>query len=228
MRSLLLLVPFLGGCPPPSQFLITEVTAAGAPVADALVAADCGHPDRDAALRTDPTGRARLTFRRKVDASKCSVTVAKSGYPTAEAIHLSICTTPACPATHVELDDAAREYGGGAMRSAVLLLALAACDPIWGAQVTLRDPLNRSVENATLAVACDGNTPYAAVSMAVRTKHDGTGFVGSMGTRFPVGCDLFIAKPGFRTHHIAYRELCPRGPEGCERMFNFDLVLEPD
>ena len=110
MRSLLLLVPLLGGCPPPSQFLITDVTAAGAPVAEALVAADCGNPARDAALRTGPDGRAQLTFRGRVDASKCSVTVAKSGFPMVEAIHVSICTTPACPATHVELDDAAREY----------------------------------------------------------------------------------------------------------------------
>lgn len=107
MRRLLLLA-LLGGCPPPSQFLITDVTAAGAPVADALVAADCGNPYHDAALRTDPTGRARLTFRTKVDASKCSVTVAKAGLPTVEAINLSICTTPACPATHVELGELAR------------------------------------------------------------------------------------------------------------------------
>lgn len=114
------------------------------------------------------------------------------------------------------------------MRAAVLLLALAACDPVWGAQVTLRDPINRSVDNATFAVACDGTTPYGAhTSMSVRTNRDGAGFVGSMGTRFPVGCDLFIAKPGFKTHHIAYRELCPHGPETCERMFKFDLVLEP-
>lgn len=104
MRSLLLLV-LLGGCPPPSQYLITDVTAAGAPVADALVAAECGNPARDAALRTDQDGRARLTFRSRVDASTCTVTVAKSGFPTLEAINLSICSTPACPATHVELGE---------------------------------------------------------------------------------------------------------------------------
>lgn len=114
------------------------------------------------------------------------------------------------------------------MKPAVLLLALAACDPVWGAQVTLRDPINRSVDDATLAIACDGNTPYATyASMAVRTKRDGTGFVGSVGNQFPIGCDIFIAKPGYQTHHIAYRELCPHGPVGCKRLFDFDLVLEP-
>ncbi len=106
MRSLLLLV-LLGGCPPPSQFLIAEVTSVGEPVADALVAAACGNPYRDAALRTGHDGRARLTFRTKVDARTCTITVARAGSPTIEAVNLSICTTPACPATHVELGEVA-------------------------------------------------------------------------------------------------------------------------
>lgn len=105
MRSVLLLVG-LAGCPPPTQYLITDVTADRAPVADAMVATDCGTPYRDAALRTDREGRARLAIRTKVFASKCSVTVAKEGFPTVEAINVSICSTPACPATHVELGDA--------------------------------------------------------------------------------------------------------------------------
>lgn len=110
---------------------------------------------------------------------------------------------------------------------ALLLLGLAACDPVWGAKVSLRDPMSRSVDNATVAVACGDDNAAQYASMSVRTKHDGTGFVGSIGGRFPVGCDIFIAKPGFKTHHIAYRELCPNGPEGCDRYFEFDLVLEP-
>jgi hypothetical protein len=100
----LLLLTLLGGCPPPTSYLIADVTAHQLPVADALVAADCGFPMPDAAKRTDPTGRARLEFRRKVDASKCAVTVAAPGFETVETIGASICTTPACPATHVELD----------------------------------------------------------------------------------------------------------------------------
>ncbi len=108
MRRLLLFVPLLGGCPPASQYLITDVTAFRAPVADALVAADCGNEYGDAALRTDVAGRARLQFRHKVDASKCSVVVAKEGFPTIVATNVSICTTPACPATHVELGEGER------------------------------------------------------------------------------------------------------------------------
>lgn len=119
MRSLLLFIPLaLGGCPPPAKYLITDVTAHRVPVADALVAADCGSDDSDAAMRTDADGRARLLFRRSVDASKCSITVAKEGFPTVEATGISICSTPACPATHVELDrPLARSVDGGAPRA---------------------------------------------------------------------------------------------------------------
>lgn len=114
------------------------------------------------------------------------------------------------------------------MKSAALLLALTACEPYFGASVTLHDPARRPVDNATLAIACPDGHVYPAAGMAVRTKHDGTGRVGSIGGQFPVGCDIFIAKPGFRTHQIRYRELCPDGPDGCKRVFELDLVLEPE
>jgi hypothetical protein len=115
------------------------------------------------------------------------------------------------------------------MRVAALFVLLAACDPFWGAKVTLRDPQSsRFISEATVAVACAGDSPYAAyASMASRTKTDGTLTVGSLGSQWPVGCDLYIAKPGYVTKRIAYRELCPNGPKGCERYFEFDLVLEP-
>lgn len=104
MRSLLvLLLPALGGCPPPAHYLITDVHAARAPVADALVAADCGREYGESALRTDATGRARLTVRGTVAASKCSVTIAKEGFPTVEATGIQLCTTPACPALQIDL-----------------------------------------------------------------------------------------------------------------------------
>lgn len=115
------------------------------------------------------------------------------------------------------------------MKALVLLLGLAACDPVWGAKVTLRDPTSHSIDDATLAVACSDSTPYAKYSsMSVKSKRDGTAMVGSIGGQFPVGCDIFVAKPGFRTHHISYHSLCPNGPEGCNRYFEFELVLEPD
>ena len=105
---LLALVPALGGCPPPPRYLITDVTLHAAPVADALVAADCGNEYTDAALRTNAAGRARLELRHRIEASKCHVTVAKEGFPTVEATNVSLCTTPACPATHVELGQISR------------------------------------------------------------------------------------------------------------------------
>ena len=97
---------------------------------------------------------------------------------------------------------------------------------MWGAKVTLRDPVSRSIDDATVAVAC-GDTAPSQLSMAVKTRQGGSATVGSIGSQFPPGCDLYIAKPGFKTHHIAYRELCPHGPQGCKRFFEFDLVPEP-
>jgi hypothetical protein len=113
------------------------------------------------------------------------------------------------------------------MKSAALLLVLAACDPFWGAKVTLRDPTSKAIDDATVAIACV-DSPFATyASMAVQTKHGGTGVVGSIGSVFPVGCDIYIAKPGFVTQRIEYRQLCPNGPKGCDRYFELDLVMAP-
>jgi hypothetical protein len=96
----------LAGCPPPSQYLITDVVAARAPVDDALVAADCGDYHQ-AARRTDDRGRARLALSGKVDPSRCLVTVAKPGYRTVETPVAATCTdATACPAMLIWLDRA--------------------------------------------------------------------------------------------------------------------------
>lgn len=108
----------------------------------------------------------------------------------------------------------------------LLVLLLAACEPAWGVNVRVQHPGRMPVEDATVAVACAEGS-YAASSMAVRTHADGSAHVGGIGHEFPVGCDVFVAKPGFATQRIRYRDLCPNGPEGCERVFAFDLVLEP-
>lgn len=112
------------------------------------------------------------------------------------------------------------------MRASMLLVVLAACEPAWGVTVHAKYPDALPVEAATLAVACDAGV-FENGRMAVKTDHDGTGYVGAIGGVWPVGCDVFVAKPGFRTHRIRYADLCPNGPEGCDRVFAFDLVLEP-
>ncbi len=112
------------------------------------------------------------------------------------------------------------------MRAAAWLVLLAACDPIWGVGARVRDPSDRPVENATVAVACEG--PVYAQGAVARTLGDGAVRVGGMGHVFPPGCDVYVAKPGYRTQWIRYRDLCPQGPSGCERYFEFDLVLEPE
>jgi hypothetical protein len=113
------------------------------------------------------------------------------------------------------------------MRAALLLLALAGCDPAWGVNVRIQNPMRAPIENATLALACpESGMTYGNV--VVRTTPDGKGHVGGIGGQFPVGCDVYIAKPGYVTHRIRYRDLCPNGPNECEqRVFDFDLVLEP-
>lgn len=111
------------------------------------------------------------------------------------------------------------------MRAVLLLVLVAGCDPVWGVTVRARYPDAVPVEDATLAVACtEGNDR----GLSVRTRSDGSAHVGAMGGAWPVGCDIYLAKPGFRTHRIRYRDLCPQGPDGCDRVFAFDLVLEPE
>ncbi len=113
------------------------------------------------------------------------------------------------------------------MKALWLVVVLGGCDPMWGAKVSLRDPDDRPIGDATVAVACSDGDVHRNASMSARTKRDGSGFVGSIGGTFPVGCDVVIAKPGYRTKHIRYHDLCPGGPDGCKRVFEFDLVLEP-
>ena len=112
-------------------------------------------------------------------------------------------------------------------RLAILTVLLGACDPIWAVQTTVRDPNNRPLEGATVAVACpNGSGPHG--TMSVRSERDGTAHVSNLGSRFPIGCDVFVAKPGFRTQRIRYRDLCPTESGDCERVFAFELVLEPE
>ena len=114
------------------------------------------------------------------------------------------------------------------MRAAGLLVALAACDPIWAAHIDLRDPADRPVEDATVAVACPEGTAFAnSARMLVRSTANGHADVTNFGSVFPVGCDVFVVKPGYRTLRIRYTDLCPDGPSSCDRVFHFDLVLEP-
>jgi hypothetical protein len=109
---------------------------------------------------------------------------------------------------------------------ALMLGVLAACDPIWGVDVSVKHPGQTPIENATVAVACPEHGRFSGTVVA-RTKPDGSGRLGGIGSDFPVGCDLFVAKPGFVTQRIRYRDLCPNGPQDCDRVFRFDLVLTP-
>jgi hypothetical protein len=117
------------------------------------------------------------------------------------------------------------------VKAAILLVGLvglAACDPIWGVHTTLRDPANHPIEDATLAVACDGNVYSGGANMSVRSDRDGVAHVGGLGSQYPVGCDVYVAKPGFQTQRIRYTDICPGGPRNCDRVFRWDLVLEPE
>ena len=112
------------------------------------------------------------------------------------------------------------------MRAAIVLVLLAGCDPIWNVKAQLRDPSSRPIADATLAVACRDDSLWHG--HAERSDAQGVASVGDLGGRFPVGCDVFVAKPGFRTHRIRYYDLCPNGADHCDRVFAFDLVLVPE
>jgi hypothetical protein len=107
MQRLVYLALFsLAGCPPPPRYVVADVFAANAPVQDAMVAADCGR-ERDAALRTDDTGRVRLPIRGRAAADRCVLTIAKPGYHTVETGGVQLCSkATACPTVFVRLFEA--------------------------------------------------------------------------------------------------------------------------
>ena len=98
MQRLFVLV-VLAGCPAPARYVVADVTAARAPVPNALVAAACG-AHRHAAQRTDEEGRARL---RVAEGGDCSLLVAKPGFPTVETGPVSVCPSGACAPTRIDL-----------------------------------------------------------------------------------------------------------------------------
>lgn len=115
------------------------------------------------------------------------------------------------------------------MRAAVVLLALAACDPAWGVHVHLRDAAaGRPVADATVAVACKDDGGLYPVGWMRHSDAAGDGRLFDLGWQWPVGCDLYVAKPGYQTQWIRYRDLCPNGPAHCDRVFAFDLMMVPD
>jgi len=113
------------------------------------------------------------------------------------------------------------------MRLLVILLAVAACDPIWNVHARLRDPTSRPIVAVTLAVACASDQPQIGSDKSQLSDYQGNVEVSGLGAEFPVGCDIYIAKPGFQTERIRYRELCLDGPAGCKRVFDFEMMLVP-
>jgi hypothetical protein len=110
----------------------------------------------------------------------------------------------------------------------VLVVVLGGCDPYWGVAMRLRDPANGPVAGATVAVACKDDGGMYPIGWMRRSDAAGTARVGSLGSQWPVGCDIYVAKPGYQTHWIRYRDLCPNGPDHCDRMFDFDLTIVRD
>jgi hypothetical protein len=100
-RCLLFLA--LAGCPAPHRYIITDVTAARAPVPGALVAADCGTA-YNPTQRTDEDGHARV----RVERETCSLLVAKPGYPTVVTGPVNVCPAGTCAPTRVDLGSSAR------------------------------------------------------------------------------------------------------------------------
>ena len=87
----LLYVLVLAGCPPPPRYAVVRVHDP-APVANALVAAECSI--YSAATQTDDTGYARIALPYDVPDDRCTLTVAKPGYKTGRTHVLQLCTNP--------------------------------------------------------------------------------------------------------------------------------------
>ena len=101
MHRLVPLALLLTGCPPPPRYAAFEVRDR-APLADAVVAAECG--GHGTAQRTDDTGFARLRLAASPRAQACVVTVAKPGHRTIETGGAALCTSPtACPVLVIDL-----------------------------------------------------------------------------------------------------------------------------
>ncbi|HEY4059231.1 MAG TPA: hypothetical protein VGM39_21590 [Kofleriaceae bacterium] len=107
---------------------------------------------------------------------------------------------------------------------AIILAVASGCDPVWGAHVRLRGPDHVPVANALVTVACPGESANTAQGWVVRTDTEGQAFVGSLGTQFP-DCDLYIAAAGLPVRRIRYADLCPGGPDTCDRTVDLDLAL---
>jgi hypothetical protein len=116
------------------------------------------------------------------------------------------------------------------MRHGVALIPLVLLtDPIWSAKVTLRDPNNQPVEKASVGLDCSKSKPYGGLKKAPAIS-DAKGYasIGGTGTQFPVDCDVVVTKAGYQPFTIAYRELCPNGPQGCNRVFERAITLQQE
>lgn len=114
------------------------------------------------------------------------------------------------------------------MTRVALALSLLAfgCDPIWSISVKVRDPADRPVADATVAVSCAAGE-YGPRDAVARTDEAGAAQVGGLGDRLWPKCDLYVARPGYVTKRVPYAELCPSQSDDCDRVISRDVVLAP-
>jgi hypothetical protein len=105
------------------------------------------------------------------------------------------------------------------------LLGLTACDPIWRVSLSVRDPADRPVPDASVIVVCPERPHESGVE---RTAPDGTASLGGMGTSLPPGCTVGIARPGYATRRTSFEAMCRgRATHECDRVREERVVLEP-
>jgi hypothetical protein len=110
---------------------------------------------------------------------------------------------------------------------ALLLVTLAACDPIWQVRARVVDPGSRPVAGAWLVSMCANERIHGLAADPSETTADGTGAVTNMGAVSPPPCDLLVLKRGFITQRIPFQQICPNGREGCEP-HRLEVVLQPE
>jgi hypothetical protein len=111
------------------------------------------------------------------------------------------------------------------VRAAWLALLLAAgCDPVWSLRARVRAPEGRPLAEAALALTC---RPEGR-GRAALTDERGEASFGGLGWELPAGCEVTVARPGFRTHRTSFEALCaPRKLAECHRAREVEVTLEP-
>lgn len=110
------------------------------------------------------------------------------------------------------------------MKRALVLLVLAACDPIYSLEVHVHDPNGEPIADAALsATECDAQ----ADDQSDLTDAKGVASIGGLGAGYP-RCNITVAHVGFLPFESSFDEICHGRREDCDRVETIAVILEPN